>query len=196
MNEIVLATSNRGKLTELQALLPQMHCISQQELGVEDAEETGLSFVENALIKARHASCITGKAALADDSGLVVPALNGAPGIYSARYAGQAGNSEANIIKLLDAMQDLPTDQRQAYFYCAIAIVRYPDDPTPLLATGACHGLINTTPAGAGGFGYDPVFFVPEYACTMAQLTATIKNQISHRAKALEILRQQLTHGS
>lgn len=190
--ELILATSNPGKIKELADLLPEFHCIDQSSLGVIDAEETGLSFVENALIKARHASQCTGKPALADDSGLVVPALAGAPGINSARYAGAGAKSSDNITKLLRAMENISPEQRQAYFYCAIVFVRYPTDPTPFIATGACQGLIHPTSLGDGGFGYDPIFFLPEYGCTMAQLDATIKNQISHRAKALAQLRQQL----
>lgn len=189
MKEIILATSNPGKINELQALLAPVHCISQSSLGITDAEETGLSFIENAIIKARHASLLAGKPALADDSGLVVPALNGEPGIYSARYAGPLANDQNNIALLLENMTYLPHEQRRGFFYCAIALVQHAKDPTPIIATGRLNGTITTTPSGDGGFGYDPIFYVAEYQCTAAQLPATIKNTISHRAKALTQLR-------
>lgn len=190
MKSLILATSNPGKIKELTALLSHIKCISQTELGITDAEETGLSFVENALLKARHASQQSGLAALADDSGLVVPALEGAPGIYSARYAGVDATNHDNIIKLLQAMKTLPIEERKAYFYCSIVIVQHPQDPTPLIASGSLHGEIALAPSGREGFGYDPVFYLPEHQCTVAQLPASIKNTISHRAKALEQLRR------
>lgn len=189
MKELILATSNAGKIRELQNLLSPITCIAQSRLGIESPEETGLSFIENALLKARHASLLSNKPALADDSGLVVPALNGQPGIYSARYAGVTANDADNIAFLLKNMADLKDSDRQAYFYCAIALVQHAKDPTPIIATGIFHGKINTHTAGMGGFGYDPIFYVPEYQCTAAELAATIKNTISHRAKALNHLR-------
>jgi XTP/dITP diphosphohydrolase len=189
MKELILATSNAGKIKELKALLSPMHCIPQTDLGIHDAEESGLSFIENALIKARHASHYTKKPALADDSGLVVPALNGAPGIYSARYAGIKANDHTNMELLLNHMAHLKTDQRNAYFYCAIALVHHPKDPTPIIATGVLHGTITENSMGEHGFGYDPIFFIHEYQCTAAQLSANIKNTISHRARALIQLR-------
>ena len=189
MKDIILATSNPGKIKELQALLAPIHCIAQSSLGITDAEESGLSFIENAIIKARHASLLAGKPALADDSGLVIPALNGEPGIYSARYAGPQANDQNNISLLLKNMAHLSTEQRQGFFYCAIALVQHAKDPTPIIATGRFDGSITTTPSGDGGFGYDPIFYVVEYQCTAAQLPATIKNTISHRAKALAQLR-------
>lgn len=189
ITELILATSNAGKIKELQQLLAPIHCIPQAELGIVDAEETGLSFIENALIKARHASALTGKPALADDSGLVVPALNGAPGIYSARYAGLQAKDSDNIYLLLNNMQHLDINQRGAFFYCAIALVQYAEDPTPLIATGSMNGRINHQLSGENGFGYDPIFYIEEYQCTAAQLAADIKNSISHRAKALQQLR-------
>jgi XTP/dITP diphosphohydrolase len=185
MKELILATNNSGKIKELQMLLAPVHCIRQHSLGINDAEETGLSFIENAIIKARHASLLAGMPALADDSGLVVPALNGAPGIYSARYAGVEANDKNNINLLLENMAHVPYEQRQAFFYCAIALVQHAKDPTPLIATGRFDGSITTSPAGEDGFGYDPLFYVTEYLCTAAQLPAIIKNKISHRAKAL-----------
>lgn len=189
MKKLILATSNTGKIKELSALLAPIHCIPQTQLNISDAEETGLSFIENAIIKARHASQLAQKPALADDSGLVVPALNGAPGIYSARYAGNNSTDRDNIELLLANMADFPLAQRQAYFYCAIAMVQHSNDPTPIIATGIFHGSISNAPSGDGGFGYDPVFYVKEYQCTAAQLPATIKNTISHRAQALNQLR-------
>ena len=194
MKEIILATSNPGKIKELQSLLDPIYCIAQDTLGIPSAEETGLSFIENAIIKARHASLLTGKPALADDSGLVVPALNGEPGIYSARYAGKEATEMSNTDLLLRNMAHIPSDQRQAFFYCAIALVHYATDPTPTIATGIFLGSITTKSSGEGGFGYDPVFYVEEYQCTAAQLPANIKNTISHRAKALNQLRALSTN--
>jgi len=189
INEIILATSNSGKIRELSNLLAPVKCVSQASLGISDAVEAGLSFIENALIKARHASLHAGKPALADDSGLVVPALNGEPGIYSARYAGAQATDKENIHLLLEKMEHLSAKERHAYFYCAIAFVQHAQDPTPVIATGMLHGVIHPTAIGEGGFGYDPIFYIEEYQCTAAQLTATIKNTISHRAKALNQLR-------
>lgn len=194
MNELILATSNKGKIKELNAMLAPIVCISQADLGVEDAEETGLSFIENALIKARHASRLTKKPALADDSGLVVPALNGEPGIYSARYAGKQANDSNNIDLLLSNMNPLADEQRQAYFYCAIALVQHEQDPTPLIATGIFHGRIIREKRGEHGFGYDPIFYIEQQQCTAAELSASIKNTISHRAQALKQLQQLISH--
>lgn len=193
MKEIILATSNTGKIKELSELLTPIHCISQNTLGISSAEETGLSFIENAILKARHTSAITNKAALADDSGLVVPALNGEPGIFSARYAGVEASDQENIDLLLANMSHLIKEQRQAYFYCAIALVQHATDPTPIITTGMFHGTIHTSASGTGGFGYDPVFYIKEYQCTAADLPANIKNTISHRAKALNQLRELIS---
>ncbi|HIG0326738.1 TPA: RdgB/HAM1 family non-canonical purine NTP pyrophosphatase [Legionella pneumophila] len=192
MKEIILATSNLGKIKEFEQLLAPTICIPQADLGISDAEETGLSFIENAILKARHASSLANKPALADDSGLVVPSLNGEPGIYSARYAGIKANDEDNIQLLLRKMADLSQEQRQAYFYCAIALIQHAKDPTPLITTGVFHGVISTKPSGTNGFGYDPIFYLNEYRCTAAELPAKIKNRISHRAKALNQLRALL----
>ncbi|MDP3706295.1 MAG: RdgB/HAM1 family non-canonical purine NTP pyrophosphatase [Legionellaceae bacterium] len=194
MNELILATSNSGKIRELQSILSSVRCISQHALGISDAEETGLSFIENAIIKARHASSFGHKPALADDSGLVVLALNGRPGIYSARFAGVRSTDQENIALLLKQLADTPDDSRQAYFYCAIALVQRADDPTPIIATGSCSGLISRDPQGDDGFGYDPVFYLPEYECTLAQLPEEIKNTVSHRAMALAQLRHVFLH--
>ena len=192
MKEIILATSNPGKVRELKEILAPIQCITQNDLEISGAEETGLSFIENAIIKARHVSSVANKPALADDSGLVVPALNGQPGIFSARYAGIAATDAENIQLLLNNMAHLPFEQRHAFFYCAIALVLHAKDPTPIISTGIFYGTINTAPCGKQGFGYDPVFYVKEYQCTAAQLPATIKNTISHRANALKHLRTQL----
>lgn len=192
MKEIILATSNKGKIAELKAILSSWHCIPQTSLGIENAEETGLSFVENAIIKARHASQLSNKPALADDSGLVVPALNGAPGIYSARFAGIDATDSDNINLLLTKLEGVPKMQRQAYFYCAIALVEYGSDPTPIIATGKFIGIISNIRMGEQGFGYDPIFYLENHHCTAAQLPAKIKNMISHRAQALSQLRKQL----
>ncbi len=189
---IVLASKNAGKLAELQALLAPLpvHLESQADHGVPSAEETGATFIENALIKARAVAAATGMAALADDSGLVVPALHGAPGIFSARYAGTHGDDQANNRKLVEQMNRV--GERQAYFYCAMALLRHADDPTPLLATAAWHGEIVAQPAGDQGFGYDPHFFVPALGKTAAQLPAPEKNRLSHRGQATAALIAQL----
>lgn len=199
MNELILATDNRGKLAELQALLTPIHVLAQGELGISSPDETGFSFIENAIIKARHASRIGQRPALADDSGLVVEALHGQPGIYSARFAGINASDAENIALLIDKLQGVPAEKRHAYFYCAIAIVQHSDDPTPLIATGRLSGMIINTPMGDNGFGYDPVMFLPEHGCTVAQLPAALKNTISHRANAFAQLadyKTRLCHGS
>ncbi|MCC7248815.1 MAG: RdgB/HAM1 family non-canonical purine NTP pyrophosphatase [Lysobacter sp.] len=192
--KLVLASSNAGKLAELRALLGDagIDLHAQTEFGVEDAEETGLTFVENALLKARHASRATGLPALADDSGLCVDALDGAPGLYSARYAGGHGDAEANIRKLLDALRDVPDARRGARFVSVLALLRHADDPQPLIAQGVWEGRILHAPRGDGGFGYDPVFFDPVCAMGAAELDAATKHRISHRARALASLRARL----
>ena len=191
---LVLASSNAGKLREFNSLLAdfEFEVIRQADLGVTDAEETGLSFVENALLKARHASQITGLAALADDSGLVVDALGGQPGIYSARFAGQPTNDAANNAKLLEALKNVPAEQRTARFHCCIVLVRHPTDPVPLIAEASWEGMILNAIQGQQGFGYDPLFYVPTHRCTAAELEATEKNRISHRGQALQRLRALL----
>ena len=194
MRKLVLATSNRGKLAELQPLLGDagFELVTQGELGVEDAVEDGLTFVENALIKARHACRATGLPALGDDSGLVVDALDGAPGLYSARYAGEHGNAGANIDKLLHEMRDLAGGRRRAHFYCVLVLLRHADDPQPLIVEGAWHGHVLDAPRGEGGFGYDPVFLDPERGLSAAQIEPATKNRISHRGIALARLRERL----
>ncbi len=192
MKELILATSNPGKIIELQAILSPMRCIAQNILGIDDAAETGLSFIENAIIKARHASRLGNKPALADDSGLVVTALHGEPGIYSARFAGIAATDSDNINLLLERLADVDDKQREAYFYCALALVQHADDPMPLLATGKLAGTICHERHGEHGFGYDPVFYLADHHCTVAQLPRTVKNTLSHRALALKQLHEQL----
>ena len=192
--KFVVASSNAGKLAEFRDLLGEAgyEFVTQGELGVTDAEETGLTFVENALLKARHAARITGLPALADDSGLCVDALDGAPGLYSARYAGPHGNAQANIAKLLEAMKGVPRAQRTAHFIAVIVLLRHAEDPQPIIAEGRWSGLILDTPRGDGGFGYDPVFLDPENNLSAAEFDPAIKNRLSHRGRALAMLRQKL----
>lgn len=187
MKQLVLASGNAGKLAEFNGLLADagIEVVSQASLGVADAEETGLTFVENALLKARHASALTGLPALADDSGLCVDALGGAPGLYSARYAGRHGDHPANIARLLGELDGLPGEQRAAHFHCTLVVVRHADDPDPLIAQGRWRGQILTAARGAGGFGYDPVFGDPASGLAAAELSATEKNARSHRGLAL-----------
>lgn len=189
---LVLASGNAGKLRELGAMLAPLgwKVSPQSDWGVPEAVEDGLSFVENALIKARHASMHTGLPALADDSGLVVDALRGAPGIFSARYAGKDAGDEANNRKLLCELEGVPESRRSAHFYCAMALVRHEKDPAPLLATGSWDGAIALSPSGSGGFGYDPLFRVPGMNCTSAQLQPDEKNRLSHRGKALARMKE------
>lgn len=194
MTRLVLASGNAGKLTELRALLAGTGAtlVAQSELGVDDIEETGLSFVENALLKARHAARVTGLPALADDSGLCVDALGGAPGLYSARYAGGHGDSAANIARLLGELEGLNPQWRTAHFYSVIVLLRHAEDPQPLVAEGIWPGLILDAPRGDGGFGYDPVFLDTEHGLSAAELAPALKNRISHRGRALEQLRSRL----
>lgn len=189
VKELLLATSNIGKINELKAMLSPIQCIPQYTLHIESAEETGLSFIENAIIKARHASRLANMPALADDSGLVVKALHGQPGIYSARFAGLNATDNENIELLLTKLADVTEEHRDAYFYCALAVVQHADDPAPLVATGKLIGKISKERQGEHGFGYDPVFYIAEHHCTAAQLTTNLKNTISHRALALKQLR-------
>lgn len=194
MPKIILATGNPGKLREFRTLLAglELEIAPQSDFAMPDIAETGLTFIENALLKARNAALHTGLPALADDSGLAVDALNGAPGLYSARYAGTGADDSANIAKLLDELCGVPLEQRTARFVCVLALVRHPADPIPLICQGSWEGLILDQPRGAGGFGYDPVFFVPTEQQTAAELTPEVKNRLSHRGQALAQLRRQL----
>ncbi|MEX0446509.1 XTP/dITP diphosphatase [Xenorhabdus sp. SGI246] len=190
MQKVVLATGNAGKVRELAGLLADfgLDIVAQTELGVDSADETGLTFVENAIIKARHAAAVTGLPAIADDSGLSVNALGGAPGIYSARYAGTDASDQDNLEKLLEAMRDVSDEQRQAQFNCVLVYLRHAEDPTPLVFHGRWSGVISREPAGSGGFGYDPIFYVPEFGCTAAELSREQKSAVSHRGQALKML--------
>ena len=192
--KLVLASSNQGKLQELRELLAGngIELLAQSDLGVQDAEETGGTFVENALIKARHATQVTGLPALADDSGICVDALKGAPGLYSARYAGEHGNASRNIDKLLDVLQDTPDDHRTAHFYCVLVLLRHPEDPQPLIVEGQWNGRILRERRGNGGHGYDPVFFDPLHGQSAAEMEPGLKNRLSHRGQALALLRERL----
>ena len=194
MKRIVVASGNAGKLAEFNRLLGDagIEFVAQGELGVEDIPETGLTFVENALLKARHAARVTGLPALADDSGLCVDALDGAPGLYSARYAGEPSDASRNIDKLLAALDGVPEMQRGAHFHCTLALLRHADDPRPLIAQGEWHGRVLGARRGEGGFGYDPLFLDPDTGLTASELEPATKNRISHRGKALGILREKL----
>ena len=191
---LVLASSNAGKLEEFRGLLAAsgFDVRAQAEFGVADAEETGLSFIENALLKARHACRATGLPALADDSGLCVDALDGAPGLYSARYAGGHGDADANIDKLLQALADVPDARRGAHFVCVLALLRHAEDPQPVVVEGRWHGTITRARRGGGGHGYDPVFLDPARGRTAAEMPLDEKNRISHRALAMALLRERL----
>ena len=188
MKQIILASSNKGKIKEFKEIFRKIgiEIIPQTEFDIPDADEIGLTFIENAILKARNCSVHTGLPAIADDSGLEVLSLNGEPGIYSARYAGQHGDDKANINKLLSNLVN--SDQRQARFICALAFLRHGNDPTPILATGELNGEITTKEHGEDGFGYDRIFFVPHLNKTLAQVSSDTKNQISHRATALSKL--------
>jgi XTP/dITP diphosphohydrolase len=191
---IIFASQNSGKINELQSMLNEFNyeVIPQALLGIADVEETGLTFIENALLKARNACQHSGKPAIADDSGLVVHALDGQPGIYSARYAGKHSDSRANIEKLLKDLEDIPTDNRHAYFYCVLVYLEHAEDPAPLIAEGIWRGIILHSPTGDHGFGYDPIFYDAEESLSAAELSLTRKNQISHRGQALRALIQKI----
>lgn len=197
MQTIILASDNPGKIRELKSLLTgtEFNIVPQSELGAASPKETGLTFIENALLKARHASTVTGLPALADDSGLSVEALGGAPGIYSARFSGEHASDPENIEKLLIELKDVPQWKRQAAFHCVLAYLRHPADPIPLIFHGVWSGEITNFPAAEGGFGYDPVFYVPECGKTAAEMTKTDKNMLSHRGQAMRMLLNALVHG-
>ncbi|HEY4091130.1 MAG TPA: RdgB/HAM1 family non-canonical purine NTP pyrophosphatase [Luteibacter sp.] len=188
---IVLASGNAGKVVELEQLLAGsgVQLVPQTSLGVSDADETGLTFVENALIKARHAARATGLPALADDSGICVDALDGAPGLYAARYAGTHGDSAANNAKLLRELDGVPMEKRTAYFIAVLVLLRHADDPAPLIAEGRWHGRILQAPRGEGGFGYDPLFLPDGSDLGAAEIEPALKNRLSHRGQALDVLK-------
>ncbi|MDR5853922.1 RdgB/HAM1 family non-canonical purine NTP pyrophosphatase [Caballeronia sp. LZ062] len=195
IGRVVLASNNAGKLREFASLLNAagIELIAQGELGVPEAEEPHPTFVENALAKARHASALTGLPALADDSGLCVRALNGAPGVHSARYAMKHGGEKSDAANNARLVADLAKEaDRRAYYFCVLVLVRHADDPEPLIAEGRWHGEVIDTPRGANGFGYDPYFFLPALGATAAELDPARKNAVSHRALALRDLLQRL----
>lgn len=194
MQRLVLASGNRGKLAEFDTLLAGSgyDVVPQGILGVGEIQETGATFVENALLKARHAARVTGLPALADDSGLCVAHLGGAPGLYSARYAGHHGDASANNAKLLRALEGVPSAQRGACFICVLVLLRHADDPAPLLAEGRWHGRVLDAPRGGQGFGYDPLFLPDGQALCAAELDHALKNRLSHRGQALAALRARL----
>ena len=191
---LVAATGNRAKLAEIERLLDGLgwEVVAQCALGVEPPPEDGLTFVENAIIKARHAAERTGRSALADDSGIVVDALGGAPGVHSARYAGPRGGDAANNEKLLRALTGVPEEERTARFECAVVWMRGPRDPVPLIARGTWSGRVPEAPRGTNGFGYDPLFLDPATGCTAAELPPERKDALSHRGQALRALRAML----
>ena len=194
-HRFVLASGNAGKLREINQVLAglAMEGVPQTEFNVPDVEETGLTFVENAIIKARNAAQHTGMAALADDSGIEVDKLQGEPGIYSARYAGKGATDQANLDKLLYTLKDSTDDERSARFQCVMVYMRHAKDPTPIICQGTWEGQILRAPRGENGFGYDPVFYVPTHNCSSAELPPDIKNQLSHRGQALKKFLQEMT---
>ena len=194
MKQLVLASGNKKKIAELQEMLSGfgIEVIPQSQLNVPDADETSLTFVENAILKARNACALTGLPAIADDSGLEVDALHGAPGIYSARFSGDDANDEKNNALLIEKLEGVAPAQRTARYQAVLVLMRHAEDPTPLIAQGSWEGVIGTAPRGSNGFGYDPYFFVPELDQTAAEMSATEKHARSHRGKALTALVAQL----
>jgi len=187
---IVLASNNPGKVREINALLEaaRVRVVPQHEFGLPEVQETGLTFVENAILKARNAARRIGLAAIADDSGIEVDALNGAPGIYSARFAGVGASDQANLDRLLEVLEGVPQEARSARYQCLMVYMRHGEDPTPLICQGTWEGRILSAPQGENGFGYDPVFYVPGEDCSAAELPAATKNRLSHRGQALRAL--------
>lgn len=197
MSKIVLATGNQGKVREMADVLSDFgfDVVAQSEFNVSDVAETGTTFIENAIIKARHAAKETGLPAIADDSGLEVDALNGAPGVYSARYSGEGATDQKNIDKMLTAMDGIPAEKRTARFHCVLVLMKHENDPTPLICHGSWEGHITTEQQGENGFGYDPIFWVSEDNCSSAELEPARKKQLSHRGKALKKLFAALKEG-
>jgi XTP/dITP diphosphohydrolase len=185
--KIVLASNNQGKVREIGQMLSDsdIQVLPQSDFHITEVEETGLTFVENAILKARNAAAQSGLPAVADDSGLEVDALNGAPGIYSARFAGSGASDRDNLKKMLIELKGIPTGERSARFQCLMVYLRHAGDPTPLICQGTWEGMITTEPRGENGFGYDPVFYIPQHDCTAAELSAEVKNRLSHRGQAL-----------
>ncbi len=196
--KLVIASNNKGKIAELAELLAPlgMTPVAQGELGVGETDEPAVTFVENAILKARHAARATGLPALADDSGLAVDALGGRPGVRSARFAGDEASDEDNVQALLEALADVEDERRGAQFHCVLVYLRHADDPTPIICHGRWPGTILRAPRGDGGFGYDPVFLAPEHNCSAAELSRAEKGRISHRGRALRLLLEQLRAGS
>jgi len=194
MEKIVLASNNAGKVHEINELLEayDINVVPQGDYDVDSVEETGLTFVENAIIKARYAALKTGLPAIADDSGIEVDALNGAPGIYSARFSGEGASDKENNKKLLEELKDIPEAERTARYQCVMVFMRHAADPTPIIASGSWEGTILPSAKGSGGFGYDPLFYVATHQCSAAELTAELKNKLSHRSKALVSLLHKL----
>ena len=197
MQKVVLASNNPGKVRELAELLSErdLELLPQSAFGLTEVAETGLTFVENAILKAREAAKVAGLPAIADDSGIVVDALDGQPGIYSARYAGSAATDEENLTKLLAALDGVPEEKRTARFYCLIVYMSHPADPTPIICDGTWEGRILFERRGKGGFGYDPVFYLPELGCSAAELLPAKKNALSHRGQALRALVKRIKEG-
>ncbi|MEJ1382409.1 MAG: XTP/dITP diphosphatase [Candidatus Sedimenticola sp. (ex Thyasira tokunagai)] len=193
--QVVLASNNAGKVREINQLLAEqaIKVLPQKEFDIPEADETGLTFVENAILKARHAAALSGLPAIADDSGIEVDALKGAPGIYSARFAGPGCNDQDNNVKLLEDLKGVPEDERSARFQCVMVYMRHAEDPTPIICQGTWEGRILTESQGENGFGYDPLFLVPDQGCTSAELSADKKNKLSHRGQALRKLMAALT---
>lgn len=196
MQKLVIASGNKGKLRELSALLEPLdyEVHTQAEFNVPDVPETGTTFVENAIIKARHAAELTGFAAVADDSGIEVDALDGAPGVYSARFSAPNATDEKNNALLVEKLRDIPEELRTARYRAVIVYMKHAKDPSPIICEGSWEGRIVLDPKGEGGFGYDPYFFVPTHGCTSAELTAEVKNSLSHRGQALRQLVAKLSH--
>jgi len=194
VQKFVLASNNKGKVREFNDMFSSMsiNVLPQAEFDIEEVEETGLTFVENAILKARNAALHSGLPAIADDSGIEVDALQGAPGIYSARYAGDGASDADNLNKLLQALEGLPKEKRTARFQCLLVYMRHENDPTPVICQGTWEGFILEAPQGENGFGYDPVFYVPEHNCSSAELSSDVKNALSHRGRALKLLAKQL----
>ncbi|ACH65647.1 non-canonical purine NTP pyrophosphatase, RdgB/HAM1 family [Aliivibrio fischeri MJ11] len=197
MSKIVLATGNQGKVREMADILADFgfDVVAQSEYNVSDVAETGTTFIENAIIKARHTAKETGLPAIADDSGLEVDALNGAPGVYSARYSGEGATDQKNIDKMLAAMEGIPAEKRTARFHCVLVLMKHENDPTPLICHGTWEGHITTEQKGENGFGYDPIFWVSEDNCSSAELEPARKKQLSHRGQALKKLFAALKEG-